>query len=198
MRCISLSDPIRVPDANVCQIIANVSLQLEHLAVSFLVDASRIFDACQPLWWWPRLETVVLTSRLLTPHGNPEAIDQVLQNAAEVGKRMPNLITLEIWNGREALAALFRYEAPRRRKALLSWRATWSHHFQLPVVHAWKIIAKRYDDNASVKIVTDLQSATLIKSHADAILALQISKPVLRSISLQQIQIEQEVWESSV
>ena len=125
LRCIQLSDLVRVAAANVCRAVAKASLQLECLAVSFIADASPIFEACQPSWVWPKLESVVLTSRLLTPDGNPEAIDHLLQNAAGVATRMPNLVTMEIWNGREALAALFRYEAPRRRQAMLTWRATW-------------------------------------------------------------------------
>ena len=45
-----LSDPIRIPTFEVSQAVANASPELEHLSVSFIVDASYFFDACKPSW----------------------------------------------------------------------------------------------------------------------------------------------------
>jgi hypothetical protein len=55
----------------------------------------------------------VLTSKLLTPDENSIEIGAMLQAAAATAIKMPQLETMEIWNGRKGLAALFTYQAFR-------------------------------------------------------------------------------------
>jgi hypothetical protein len=54
-------DSIRNPAPAVSRMIALASLKLEHLAVSFIVDASYFFEI-EPSWEWPNLISLVLTS----------------------------------------------------------------------------------------------------------------------------------------
>jgi hypothetical protein len=55
----------------------------------------------------------VLTSKVLTPDENSIDIGAMLQAAAAAAIKMPQLETMEIWNGRKGLAALFKYQAFR-------------------------------------------------------------------------------------
>ncbi|KAK0709070.1 hypothetical protein B0T26DRAFT_804870 [Lasiosphaeria miniovina] len=104
----------RVPNHQVSSALAMASLELEYLSASFMVDAADFFDACRPSWKWPNLTSLALTSQLLTPDRHWAAmIDKMLQAAAAAGIEMPRLETMEIWNGGEGLAALFRYQSGR-------------------------------------------------------------------------------------
>ena len=62
--------------------IALASLKLEHLAASFIVDASHFFEI-EPSWEWPNLISLVLTSTVLTPDENSVDIGAMLQAAAQ-------------------------------------------------------------------------------------------------------------------
>ncbi|KAK0715168.1 hypothetical protein B0H67DRAFT_634640 [Lasiosphaeris hirsuta] len=97
------------PDPAVSRMIALASLRLEHLAASFLVDARRFFSI-EPSWEWPNPTSIVLTSKMLRPGEDPVKSGAMLQAAAAAALRMPRLETMEIWNGRKWLAAIFRYQ----------------------------------------------------------------------------------------
>jgi hypothetical protein len=76
-----------------------------------MVDACYFFNSLsEPLQKWPNLKFLALTSLLLSPDESHASITDMLQEAAAAAIRMPQLETLEIWNGREKLAAFFRYE----------------------------------------------------------------------------------------
>ncbi|KAM5356646.1 hypothetical protein ACJ41O_003292 [Fusarium nematophilum] len=59
-------DPVRVTIPEVGAAFASRSLDLEYLSVSFMADARHFFEARRPEWRWDHLQTLVLTSRLLT------------------------------------------------------------------------------------------------------------------------------------
>ncbi|KAI0133733.1 hypothetical protein BJ170DRAFT_699613 [Xylariales sp. AK1849] len=171
-------DSIRKPAPAVSRIIALASLKLEHLAASFIVDASHFFDI-EPSWEWPNLTSLVLTSKLLTPDESSIAIGVMLQTAAAAAIKMPQLEMMEIWNGRKGLAALFKYQAFRNiQQATITWRA---------VVHQY--------DGRRLSLVQERLDEAAIKSHGDAIHYLMLSSQVIRPISLQQIRIEQKILE---
>jgi hypothetical protein len=76
-----------------------------------MVDASHFFHASKFLAYgpgleWPNLTSLVLTSRLLTPDECPTKVNDMLQEAAVAAIKMRKLKLVEIWNGREGLAAL--------------------------------------------------------------------------------------------
>ncbi|KAL7959161.1 hypothetical protein V8C34DRAFT_313621 [Trichoderma compactum] len=168
-------DSIRNPTPAVSRMVALASLKLEHLAASFVVDASHFFNI-EPSWEWPNLTSLVLTSKLLTPDEDPIKIGAMLQTAAAAATKMPQLETMEIWNGRKGIAALFKYQIfHNTRQARIIWRGTWNFDMEPSTVQAWE----------------ELLDGATIKSHGDAIRHLRLSGQVIRPISLQQIQMEQ-------
>jgi len=75
--------------------VALASLQFEHLAASFLVDARDFFDI-EPSWEWPNLTSLVLTSRVLSLGEDPVKIGAMLHAATAAAMGMPRLETMEI------------------------------------------------------------------------------------------------------
>ncbi|KAN0089526.1 hypothetical protein V8E51_019786 [Hyaloscypha variabilis] len=191
---LSRCDSIRNPAPAVSRMIALASLKLEHLAASFIVDASHFFEI-EPSWEWPNLISLVLTSTVLTPDENSVDIGAMLQAAAAAAAaaiKMPQLETMEIWNGRKGLAALFKYQAFRDiQEAIIIWRGTWKLTIEPSIIQAWETVVHRYD-GWRFNLVEEQLDEAAIKSHGDAIHDLMLSSEVIRPISLQQIQIEQK------
>lgn len=186
----------RQPAPAVSRMVARASLKLEHLAASFIVDASQFFEN-EPAWEWPNLTSLAITSKSLTPDGDATKIGAMFQAAAAAAKRMPRLETMEIWNGRKGIAALFKYQASRdRRPAIITWRRTWQLPIEKPVIEAWEAVVQQYD-GWGLKLVEEVLDEFAIKSHGDAIHHLMLSSQVVRPISLQQIQTEQKFLEGA-
>ena len=191
---LSKCDTIRNPAPAVSRMIALASLKLEHLAASFIVDASHFFEI-EPSWEWPNLTSLVLTSKALTPDENSIDIGAMLQAAAAATIKMPQLETMEIWNGRKGLAALFKYQAFRDiQEGIIIWRGTWKLTIEPSIIQAWEAVVHRYD-GWRFNLVEERLDEAAIKSHGDAIHYLMLSSEVIRPISLQQIQIEQKALE---
>ncbi|CAH0040824.1 unnamed protein product [Clonostachys solani] len=130
---------------------------------------------------------LLLTSQLLRPDADRHQLEEMLREAAVVALRMPQLQTLEIWEGRKGLAALFKYQS---RLPRLTWKATWDFSIPDSVTRAWDEVSMMScgRDCAVVKQVLDGRA---IKSHADSIVQLQLSQTIVRPVSLQQIRREQ-------
>lgn len=185
---------IRKPNSAVSRMIALASLKLEHLAASFIVDASYFFKM-EASWEWPNVTSLVLTSNLLRPDEDPTNIGAMLQEAAAAAIQMPQLDTMEIWNGRIGLAALFKYQALRdMRQGRIIWRGTWELTIEPSVIQAWEAVMHQYD-GWRLDVVQERLDETAIKSHGDAIHHLKLSGQVIRPISLQQILTEQKALE---
>ncbi|KAI0453696.1 hypothetical protein F5B21DRAFT_515270 [Xylaria acuta] len=171
-------DSARNPAPAISRMIALVSLKLEHLATSLIVDASHFFEM-EPSWEWPNLTSPVIISKLLMADETSIEIGAMLRVAAAAAIKMPRLGTIEIWNGRKGLTTLFKYQAFRDiQQALITWRA---------VVHQY--------DGWRLNLVQERLDEAAIKSHGDAIHYLGLSSQVIRPISLQQIRIEQKALE---
>lgn len=125
---------------------AKASLRLHYLSVSFMVDANSFFQARQPSWEWPNLTSLALTSGLLAPEKSSEAINNMIRAAADAAMMMPELETMEIWNGRKRLAALFKYQSIKRggRTAVITWRGTWELPLQPDLIQAWEAVIRRH------------------------------------------------------
>lgn len=187
-------DSIRNPTPTVSRMIALASLKLEHLAASFIVDASHFFEI-EPSWEWPNLISLVLTSKLLAPDENQIEIGAMLKAAAAAATKMPQLEIMEIWNGRKGLAAVFKYQAFRdNQQAIITWRGTWKLTIEPSIIQAWEAVVHQYDGWRFDLIQERLEEAA-IKSHGDAIQNLMLSCEVIRPISLQQIRTEQKALE---
>ncbi|ROW08682.1 hypothetical protein VPNG_06445 [Cytospora leucostoma] len=184
----------RKPAPAVGRIVALASLKLEHLAASYIADASHFFEV-EASWRWPNLTSLVLTSKLLTPDEDPTEIGTMLQAAAAAAMKMPQLETMEVWNGRKDLASLFKYQAFRKtQQATITWRGPWTLTMEPSVIEAWDAVMLMYD-GWRLNLVQERLDKAAIKSHGDAIHYLMLSGQVLRPISLQQIRMEQKVME---
>lgn len=185
---------IRQPNPTVSRVIALASLELEQLSASFIVDAGQFFQI-EPSWEWPKLTTLALTSGLLSPDKNSTEVGAMLQAAAEAAKKMPQLETMEIWNGRKGLAALFKYQlCHKKQQATILWRGTWTLTIDPSAIRAWEGVAHKYNGWGFDFLQENLDGA-IIKSHGDAIRYLMLAAQVTRPISLQQILIEQKALE---
>lgn len=122
LRGMTECDSMRKPAPAVGRSVALASLKLEHLAASYITDASHFFKI-EASWVWLNLSSLVLTSRLLTPDEDSSEIGAMLQAAAAGAMKMPQLEIMEIWNGRKGLASLFKYQAFRKtQQATITWR----------------------------------------------------------------------------
>ncbi|KXH35153.1 hypothetical protein CSIM01_04678 [Colletotrichum simmondsii] len=185
---------LRKPIRDIGQMIALTSLSLEHIAASYIADASHFFEIRLD-WAWPNLKSLALTAKVLTPHEDSTGIEALLLAAAAAAKKMPQLETMEIWNGRKGLAGLLRYQAFRpKREAVLLWRGTWNLAMASSVIHAWEAVTHQYDI-LRLRVAEEKLDEVDIKSHGDAIQHLRLSCLVIRPVSLQQIQIEQKALE---
>ncbi|KAF5988692.1 PRANC domain-containing protein [Fusarium bulbicola] len=187
-------ESIRNPVPAVGRVIALTSLPLEHLAASFIIDASHFF-AIDPSWEWPNLTSLVLTSRLLKPEDDSTNIDALLQAAAAAALKMPRLETMEIWNGQKGLAALFQYRMSRgSRQARIIWRGTWKYHITPSVLQAWEAVGNLHA-SWRLDVVQEQVEEEAIQSHGDGLHHLMLSGQAIRSVSLQQIRREQKFLE---
>lgn len=177
------------------------SLKLESFSVSFLVDAQYFFSASKASWKWPKMTSLILTSRLLGPDTPRTDIDGVLISAAATALNMPKLKNMEIWNGEAQVASLFKYQpSGGQMYASISWRSTWWFALRPPVIRAWEAVANKYGGRKlTINMeILDVDPFTDIKSHGDAIHYLKLSQPVVRPVSLQQIRTEHNIhhmWE---
>ncbi|KAL5085383.1 hypothetical protein Trisim1_010609 [Trichoderma cf. simile WF8] len=104
---------------------------------------------------------------------------------------MPKLKTMEIWNGRKGVAALFKYQVFHDvQQARIIWRGTWEFIMEPSVIRTWEAFVHQRH-GWRLDLTQELLDEATIKSHGDAIGYLMLSGQVIRPISLQQIQIEQ-------
>lgn len=191
-------EPLRTPDRGVAMSVVTSSLGLKHLSAAFIVEASDFFlgAARRPPWKWPNLTSLALTSRVLAPDAKQDDVDGMLVAAAAVARRMPVLETVEIWNGREGLAGLFRFRSARGGKtAGISWRGTWDLDLGKEVIQAWEDVAHMYRRAGLVVVNEEVLDASKIRFHGDAIHHLGIEAQVVRPVSLYQMRMERDVRE---
>lgn len=188
---------VRVSDTALSRKAAEASLKLEHLSASFLIDASSFFSSCEPSWEWHNMKSLTLTSRVLAPKVPQTDIDNLLISAAEAAMEMPKLETMELWNGKEGLAALFRFFRDQSKYAVVNWKCAWDASLQPNVIQAWERVAQK-NGHGGLVLREELLDTAGIESHGDAIHYLKLSSQVVRPISLQQIRTEHKVhgvWE---
>ncbi|KAF5484357.1 hypothetical protein CGCS363_v014808 [Colletotrichum siamense] len=193
--------PIQMPTPKVGKAIAHVSLQLEHLSASFTVDASHFFSSCEPSWKWSNLTSLALTSRLLAPDATTTQIGAMLRTAAKVALRMPKLRVMEVWNGQEGLAALFKYKSMGHgQRPVITWRATWDYALQPSVIQTWRAVSIEHQGEHywnDCVVVKELLNVGDVRCHGDAIHHLKLSSSVIRPVSLHQIRTESRVLDGT-
>lgn len=165
------------------------SIGLEYLFLSFLIDAERFFDACEPACTWQYLKQLTLTSSLLTITAHLVDIFQLLIDAGEAALSMPRLETMVLWNGGRGQACAFMYNSSTKttKNAALVWRGTWALQLRPDVIESWQKIAW---GGLSVKYE---RVTGVVDSHGDAIYNLQLPDGVVDPRLLWQIRREGRV-----
>ncbi|KAF5652321.1 hypothetical protein F25303_3448 [Fusarium sp. NRRL 25303] len=168
--------------------IAQTSLRLNELSVSFFIDAMDFFEACEEEWTWDHLKSLSLTTSLLFQgiNGQKQRIDNLLIAAARLVLRMPNLTTMVLWNGGTGRACAFIYTRTKHY-AHITWRGTWDLEISQQVLQAWEDVAKLHSVELRAK---HERLRETIRSHGDAILHLNLPCQVIEPTSLWQIRIE--------
>lgn len=171
--------------------LVEASLGLEHLAASFVSDASHFFDACQKWSIWPRLESLVLTSNVLEPQQQSVYINDLLETVSLVAMKMPRLRSMELWNGGAGFAGVFQYQIfESDGTAKITWRGTWDLPLEPHVLKAWQAVASERVDS-KLQVATEILDANVvITSHGKAIRYLRLLNTVVHPVSLWQIQKE--------
>ncbi|KAK4202246.1 hypothetical protein QBC40DRAFT_294938 [Triangularia verruculosa] len=90
-----------------------------------------------------------------------------------VALRMPKLKVMELWDGREGLACVFRYQASGDRagqRARITWRSNWHMNLERRVCQAWEAAAVQRDQRVGeLDVVEDSEILYLgkdeIRSH---------------------------------
>ncbi len=122
----AMSLAVQAAEIDTGNALVEASLGLEHLAASFVSDASHFFDACQKWNVWPRLESLALTSNVLESQQQSVYINDLLETVALVAMKMPRLKSMELWNGRAGFAGVFQYQISESDgTAKITWRGTW-------------------------------------------------------------------------
>ncbi|KAK7416613.1 hypothetical protein QQX98_005084 [Neonectria punicea] len=110
------------------------SRHLEHLSISFAIDAQDFFSH-NPQLDWEFLATIALTSTVLVSRSNA-MVNELLECVAEGAKKMPKLKTLEIWHYKTGEVGIFRYEKFDRSSKIM-WQGTWDFAMSKYVQQAW-------------------------------------------------------------
>ncbi|KAF5658539.1 hypothetical protein FCIRC_12871 [Fusarium circinatum] len=187
------------------------SRSLEHLSVSFMVDARDFFTSCKMLSDWPRLRSLILTTPLMTK-GSRQSISDLLVNAGQVAQKMQHLKSLAIWHCSQdkASAVIFHKNEKGGRKvqgsATLTWRGTCGFDFSKEVVETWqKVVCTCNSHPGYVGQCDSHQFLCKIErvegeiiSHGDAIHHLRLPNGVIDPRSLRQIRqegiLQREAW----
>ncbi|KAF5237687.1 hypothetical protein FANTH_10714 [Fusarium anthophilum] len=168
--------------------LAQTSLRLRELAVSFLIGAMDFFRACKKEWTWDHLQSLSLTSSLLLQNTKEHRgrIDSLLITAARFLLRMPNLTTMVLWSGGTGKACAFMYTRAKHY-ARITWRGTWDLEISRQVLKAWEDVAKLH--SVELRVRHERLHET-IRSHGDAILHINLPCQVIEPTSLWQIRVE--------
>lgn len=182
---------LRPVDHGLGQCFAPMSLALENLAVSYMIEAEDFFMGCakQRSSMWEHLQSLALTSRSLRRHGSREAIEDMLCLAGQVALQMPKLQTLVIWNGAKGVASAFIYRVTAGMCASVQWRGLWSLELSGRVQEVWQRVADKF--GLFGPCIEDEQRITEpVLSHGDAIHHLNLPCQVVSPVSLWQIRRE--------
>ncbi|KAL7803478.1 hypothetical protein V8C44DRAFT_353123 [Trichoderma aethiopicum] len=169
---------------------ASRSRGLQHLCISFMVNAEDVFRNCQPAWNWPHLQTLALTSNFLRQDEKFRPyINMILRRAGALAQRMPELNTFVLWNGGRGHACAFIYRV-EEDGASITWRGTWRLVLSEDplVLQVWGHVAARR--KFSRLQIRQQRIFRYISSHGDAVHRLELPCQVVEPASVWQIRRE--------
>lgn len=192
--------PDRPVEPALAEAIAHRSLDLEQLYVSFMIDAEKYFEACQPNWKWNNLRSIVLTCRSLVEKNAAEpGFPRLLSRAAVVARQMPSLTCMVLYNASKCEACSFTYLIKDKSRASLAWRGTWGvperKKLLFETVTQWSSTARSHLRTLGYAARAGTFSHRVIAkkrfvSHGDAIHWLKLPRGVIDPVSLWQIRRE--------
>ncbi|KAI0008408.1 hypothetical protein F4779DRAFT_450871 [Xylariaceae sp. FL0662B] len=176
-----------IADRTLVRAFASKSRDFEHLSISFMIDAGQFFDSCQQSYTWPRLQSLTLTSPILTRTAPQKEISTLLYKASLAALNMPQLESMVLWYGKngEACAVIYHRKKASRR-ATLTWSGTWELELSRDVVESWQKVASDSYLSVEIEWVQDV----VINSHGDAVHHLRLPWGVIDPESLRQIRQE--------
>ena len=137
---------------------------------------------------WENLRKLALTSRLLHPRVELGQVDMLLMAAGRAAAFMPKLEVMEIWNGGEGHACVFRY-SKNAGKPEIRWASNWGSLVPMDpnVVCCWSNLPRRgrhpYDRNLSTAVKRIPARRKQVKTYATTIRYLKLRSRVLDLIS---------------
>lgn len=169
---------------------ASRSRGLQHLCISFMINAEDVFRNCQPAWNWPHLQTLALTSNFLRQDEKLRPyINMILRRAGALAQKMPELNTFVLWNGGRGHACAFIYRV-EEDGASITWRGTWRMVLSEDplVLQVWGHVAARR--KFSRLQIRQQRIVRYISSHGDAVHRLELPCQVVEPASVWQIRRE--------
>ncbi|KAK4236892.1 hypothetical protein C8A03DRAFT_16520 [Achaetomium macrosporum] len=170
---------------------ASKSRDFEHLSISFMIDAQQFFDSCLQSYTWPRLQSLTLTSSILTRTAPQKEISTLLRNASLAALNMPQLESMVLWFGKRGEACAIIYHRNKAsRRAALTWPGTWELKLSHDVVESWQKVAS---DSYYLSVEIERLQGVDINSHGDALHHLRLPGGVIDPVSLWQIRQENTI-----
>ncbi|KAJ4326976.1 hypothetical protein N0V84_002589 [Fusarium piperis] len=172
----------------------NYGRHLENVSVSFLIDAKDFF---QPFWaagsecttTWENLKTLSLTSQILKSCSRSQ-VNGLLCAAANAATKMPKLQMLELWNGAEGMASVFRYRV-EDTVAEVTWLSTHITKVDQKVINAWTTVAVARG-RTDVRVSTHKLDPETIISAGTVLRHLYLREQILHPVSGYRIAWEQK------
>jgi hypothetical protein len=176
-------------DLQLAKAFAARSHHLEHLSISYMIDAQQFFTSCQRLpCSWNLLQSLTLTSSTLALTAPHQHVHTLLQNASSIALKMPQLKTMVLWNSEPGQACAVIYQRhTANAMATLTWRSTWDLELSDDVVESWKKVAP---SPCYLRLEKEALRNVDIRSHGDAMHYLLLPDEVVDSASLCQIRQE--------
>ncbi|PVH98549.1 hypothetical protein DM02DRAFT_682060 [Periconia macrospinosa] len=165
------------------------SHHLEHLSISYMIDAQQFFTSCQKLpCTWNLLQSLILTSSTLSRKAPHQNVYTLLRNASLIALKMPRLKTMVLWNSGPGEACVVIYQRhTASAMATLTWRSTWDLELSDDVVESWKRVVPGL---CYLRLEKEAIRDVDIRSHGDAIHHLRLPDGVVDPTSLCQIRQE--------
>ncbi|KAM5347857.1 hypothetical protein ACJ41O_007681 [Fusarium nematophilum] len=191
-------EPSAVKSINFAKSLRRYGGNLENISVSFLIDARDFF---KPFWPansdrsmrslpnWENLETLSLTSQILVS-GSQADTNKLLCAAARAVKKMRRLRLLELWNGGEGTAAVFRYRVEDTVTEVAWLSASSGRTLDSEVVRAWNETSLHHGREDFRPRTQGLEAAEIV-SVGTVLRHLQLREQILHPVSGYRIAWEQ-------
>lgn len=147
-----------IPSRLLSRDLVAASLKLEHLSISFLIDAEEFLDRFRPTRTyhednihdlgpdWEHLETLALTSRVFRLE-SIDCLNHLLLAAARAAMKMPKLQIMELWGGQKGQGGIFRYQRIGHSTDI-TWLGTKPMQIQPRVMKAWGEVSRKHSQES--------------------------------------------------